>query len=117
MIGLLLSDDLIFNSRVSATARAYGSTVTPVKTIAALLAKAQESPPVAAILDLQHSPFDLPELLTALKAIGSIRVVAYGAHVDAERLKAAKEAGCDIVLTRSKFVNKLETDLPAWLGQ
>ena len=31
------------------------------------------------------------------------RVIAFGSHVDAELLAAARAAGCDEVLPRSKF--------------
>ena len=44
------------------------------------------------------------------------RVVAYGSHVDVETLRKAREAGCDPVLPRSKFVEELPKELPAWMG-
>jgi hypothetical protein len=43
------------------------------------------------------------------------RVVAYGSHVDAQGLAAARAAGCDLVLPRSKFVEELPTALALWL--
>ena len=44
------------------------------------------------------------------------RVVAYGSHVDTATLRAARAAGCDPVLPRSKFVEDLAQELPAWLS-
>ena len=44
------------------------------------------------------------------------RLVAYGSHVDAEALRAARAAGCDPVLPRSKFVDDLPAALPGWLA-
>ena len=44
------------------------------------------------------------------------RVVAYASHVDTASLKAACDAGCDVVLPRSKFVADLPTALPEWLA-
>ena len=117
MSGLLLSDDLIFTSRILATARACGLAMAAAKTQEALLVKAKESPPSGAIVDLHNLTLDLPALLAELKALGSFRVTAYGSHVDVERLKAARAAGCDLVLPRSAFVDKLESDLAGWLGQ
>jgi CheY-like chemotaxis protein len=116
MTGLLLSDDLIFTSRVTATARAHGLTVTAVKTMAALVEKVLADPRAGVILDLHNPTLDVAALFAVLKPVG-VRVVAYGSHVDAERLKAARQAGCDLVMPRSQFVEKLETDLPAWLGR
>ena len=43
------------------------------------------------------------------------RVVAYGSHVDTASLQAARTAGCDPVLPRSKFVKELELGLKEWL--
>jgi hypothetical protein len=41
--------------------------------------------------------------------------VAYGPHVHAAALRAAREADCDPVLPRSKFVEDLPRALPAWM--
>lgn len=117
MNGLLLSDDLIFTSRIVATARAHGLVVIAAKTVDAMLAKAKDAPPAGVILDLHNPTLDVPALLAELNSLGSPKVVAYGSHVDAERLKAARAAGCDLVLPRSAFVEKLENDLPGWLGR
>ena len=117
MNGLLLSDDLIFTSRIVATARAHGLTVMAAKTVEALLAKAKDAPPAGVILDLHNPTLDVPELLIALMSLGSPRVIAYGSHVDTERLKAARQAGVDLVMPRSQFVAKLESDIPAWLAR
>jgi hypothetical protein len=45
------------------------------------------------------------------------RVIAYGSHVEAATLHAAREAGCDLVLPRSRFVEELPVSLGAWLGE
>ena len=44
------------------------------------------------------------------------RVVAYGSHVETETLRKAREAGCDPVLPRSKFVEELPAKLREWIG-
>jgi hypothetical protein len=68
------------------------------------------------IVDLDNPGLDLPALMGALGEIDPRpRVVAYGPHVNAELLHAARVAGCDPVLPRSKFVEQLETELPNWL--
>lgn len=113
MSGLLLSDDLIFTSRIVATARAHGVGVTAVKTADALLAKAKEQPPTGVIVDLHNPTLDVVALRAGLPGV---RLIAYGSHVDAERLKAARQAGCDRVMPRSQFVEKLETDIAAWFS-
>ncbi len=117
MSGLLLSDDLIFTSRILATARAHGLAIAAAKTPESLVAKARDAPPTGVILDLHNPTLDVPALLIELKSLGAMRVIAYGSHVDAERLRAARSAGCDLVLPRSAFVEKLESDLASWLSR
>jgi DNA-binding NarL/FixJ family response regulator len=117
MAGLILSDDLIFASRVTATARAAGLAVKVVRSPELLLAAAKESPPAGVILDLHNPGLDLPTLLAGLREAcpAMPRVVAYGSHVEAETLRAARRAGCDLVMPRSQFVEELETGLREWV--
>jgi len=116
-LGLLLSDDLIFTSRVTGTARDLGLTVTSARSADALVALAQRTPPTCLLLDLHNPGLDLPALLTRLTEVCPTmpRVVGYGSHVDTATLKAARAAGCDPVLPRSKFVEDLPTALAEWL--
>ena len=41
-------------------------------------------------------------------------MIAFGSHVDAERLKAARRAGCDVVMPRSQFSDEVEEKLKEW---
>ena len=41
----------------------------------------------------------------------SVHVVAFGPHVHEERLAAAREAGCDVVVSRGKFFAELDAIL------
>src|SRR5689334_801011 len=102
--GLLLCDDLIFTSRVTGTAKALGLVVAAARDVAGLLRLARQEPPTCVILDLNHAQLDLVSLLEEVRSIGSMRVVGYGSHVDAATLHAARVAGCDPVLPRSRFV-------------
>src|ERR1700730_10537087 len=110
--GLLLSDDLIFTSRIVGCARSLGLTLAAARSADALLELARGSRPTCVILDLDNPGLELPGLMSALAAIAPPpRVIAYGPHVNAELLRAARAAGCDPVLPRSKFVEQLESDL------
>ena len=113
MTGVMLTDDLIFFSRVSATARAHGHVVKQARTVDELLRRIAEDQATAAILDLHNETLDLPALLATLGS--TVRTIGYGSHVDAALLRAAREAGCGVVMPRSQFVAKLETNLPQWL--
>jgi CheY-like chemotaxis protein len=117
--GLMFCDDLIFFSRVEGVARSIGLFVRQEKNAADLLAAAQRFHPAGVIIDLHNPGLDLPTLLNALRTNlpAMPHIVAYGSHVEAELLRAARKAGCDQVLPRSQFVEDLQTDLPKWLGK
>ena len=117
-LGLLLSDDLIFTSRITGTARAGGLTVRTARSAQELAALAGQRCPTCVLLDLGNPGLDVPELLGKLRTAcpHMPRVVAYGSHVDAAGLRAARDAGCDIVLPRSAFVEQLPREVGNWLA-
>jgi hypothetical protein len=115
--GLLLSDDLLFSSRITATARAKGLHLQMVRTVPQLLEHFASSSVSGVILDLELIGNELPGLLSAVHSRPGVRakVIAYGSHVDALGLRQARQAGCDRVLPRSQFVVELESQLGEWL--
>ena len=114
--GLLLSDDLIFASRIAGTARSLGREVRQVRALDQLPELAARLKARCVIVDLAFPGLDLPELMRRLGEAGAPRVVAYGSHVDAESLRAARAAGCAPALPRSKFVEDLPRELAGWLA-
>jgi DNA-binding NarL/FixJ family response regulator len=113
----MLCDDLIFFSRVSGAARAAGLTVRMCRSSSEILTAARVAPPGGVIIDVHNPGLDLPALLAGLKdACPTMpRVIAYGSHVEAAVLRAARAAGCDRVMPRSQFVEELETQIAEWL--
>jgi CheY-like chemotaxis protein len=115
MFGLLLCDDLIFTSRVTGTAAALALTVRAAKTQAQLLDFARQTPPCCVILDLHTPGLVIDAMTNELSALDpKPMIVAYGSHVDTATLKAARDAGCDVVWPRSKFVEELASAMPGW---
>jgi DNA-binding NarL/FixJ family response regulator len=112
-IGYILSDDLLFTSKITGTAEALGLRVRVARTPEALQEMAEQQAPDGVLIDLHHPGLHLPALLASL---GPVRVVAYGSHVEASTLHAARVAGCHLVLPRSKLVERLPYDLPQWIG-
>jgi DNA-binding NarL/FixJ family response regulator len=113
--GLLLCDDLIFVSRVSGAAKALGLTLRSVKIVGDLLHFARQTPPRCVIIDLHAPGLAIDELAAELAALQPKPfIVGYGSHVDTATLKKAREAGCDLVWPRSKFVDELPTSLAVW---
>ena len=115
--GIMICDDLIFFSRLVSTARASGLSVKQARTAAAAIEMAKQDCPGGVIVDLHNEGLDLPALLASLLEVCPVmpRVVGFGSHVAADLLRAARDAGCDPVLPRSRFVKDLESKLPEWL--
>lgn len=93
--------DLIFTVRITDAARRNGVEIDVVKSGEAALEKAAGAARI--ILDLD---FVAPEWITRLKEAGT-PMVGYCSHVHTEVIRRAREAGCDVVLARSAFVQKL----------
>ena len=101
--GLLLTRDLMFTSKITSTAASLGLRIDTVSTVEQLQFRAAEAPPRVVFLDLSCSDFDPMLVVAALPSESRPRVIAFGSHVDEARLNAARAAGCDDVLPRSKF--------------
>jgi DNA-binding NarL/FixJ family response regulator len=115
-VGLLLSDDLLFTSRITGTAGALGLSIKAARTVDALLGLAGQHQPRCVIVDLAVPGLVLAELFRQL-GDNRPRVVAYGSHVDVETLRAARAAGCDPVMPRSQFVEVLASALGGWFAR
>src|SRR5262245_57839693 len=89
--GLLLSDDLLFSSRITATAAQQGLTVRVANSPPALRELAARQAPRCVILDLSNPGLDVAGLVRHLHEACQPPpfVVAYGPHVDAPALRAA----------------------------
>jgi CheY-like chemotaxis protein len=117
-VGLLLSDDLMFTSRITGIGAALELRILSARSPEALAALAQAHAPRCVLLDLSNPGLRVGELMDWLRenCPAMPRVVAYGSHVDVAALQAAREAGCDPVLPRSKFVEDLPRTLAGWMS-
>ncbi len=117
-MGLLLADDLLWTSRISGTAQALGVSCLTARTADRLVELARQHQPACVILDLGMSGVKAAELVEAIRAAVPVapRFVAYGSHVDTATLHAARAAGCDPVLPRSKMADGLPQLLSEWFG-
>lgn len=97
-----VATDLMSQSRISAAARATGNSVRFITTVQGL---DTAGPAQLALVDLDAAA-DIDGLIRLLKDRG-LPVVAFGPHLDTERRKAARAAGADRVLAKSKFVTEL----------
>jgi hypothetical protein len=99
--------DLFFQSRISATARIANRNVRYVSPTSLDEIHGFQ----LALIDLDATEAIAP-VIEQVRARGEGTIVAFGPHVDTDRRKAARAAGADRVLAKSKFV----TDLPRILG-
>lgn len=111
---LYCAADLLWASKIKATADALSVPCRPARNVEMLDARLVDSPVRAVIVDLEaeHALAVLERLAAVRAGEGStkqIRVVAFGPHVATDALEAARRAGADSVLTRGALNAKLET--------
>src|SRR6516165_8555667 len=110
-VGLLLSRDLIFISKVTGTARALGCRILVTGTAALVAEMIDKWHPKVLFVDLSAGDLVGEPALVAYRELAGpgTSLIAFGSHVDTAALEAAKAAGCDLVLPRSRF----SAELPA----
>jgi DNA-binding NarL/FixJ family response regulator len=116
--GLLLCRDLIFTSKITGTAKLLGFQVLTAGNSALTLAMIEQWKPRAVFIDLAAGDLVKPAALMAYKAAAGANTtfIAFGSHVDTSGLAAAADAGCDLVLPRSKFTAELPELIKRYLG-
>jgi CheY-like chemotaxis protein len=115
--GVLLTSNLLFSSMVTGTAAAVGREVAVAENLTEAVALCRSSPTGCLIIDLATEGIDIAAAITQLREeAGQVPAIAYGSHVDKARLDAARAAGCDEVMPRSKFSGELPELLRKYLG-
>jgi PleD family two-component response regulator len=113
---LAVLDDLMFTSKIKATAGQLGVPVTFARSSDAALAEMRKAAPSLVILDLNNPRTNPLAIVAGMKndaALASIRTVGYASHVQVDVINAAREAGVDEVLARSAFTQHLAQILAA----
>jgi CheY-like chemotaxis protein len=118
-MGLLLSRDLIFTSKITGTARELGCLVMTAGNRARAAKMIEEWRPRVVFVDLAAGDLVAPEAIAAYRVIAGKQTpfVAFGSHVDTAALDAARGAGCDPVLPRSRFTSELPVLIERYLGE
>jgi hypothetical protein len=105
---LFLAADLIWATRIKATAEDLGVAARPVRTLAMLEARLADCNATSILLDLEK-PEEALAMIGWLRgpAAGprerAIRIIAWGPHIAKELLQTARDQGADEVLTRGAF--------------
>lgn len=100
-----VTSDLLFSSRVSGAASNLGVDLQIVGSVEQLLERAAEASECKLVLiDLTLTTLDVTTAVPAIRGLlPTARIVAYGPHVQEQRLQSAVDAGCDEVLSRGQF--------------
>ncbi|MCH8044352.1 MAG: hypothetical protein IID44_11600 [Planctomycetes bacterium] len=106
---LLLTSDLMVSSKVAAAGLRVSREIDTALSVELLLERAAANPPAGVILDLGVADLDLPTLVAQLRGGPQPpTIIAFAPHVHAALLDAAREAGCDQVLTRGDFHRRMD---------
>jgi CheY-like chemotaxis protein len=99
-------DDLFFVGKLEATAKQAGVPLRCVRAADFQPENLRAEKPALVIFDLNTTSASAVELIRGLKAdpeLAAVPVVGFFSHVQVELQRAAREAGCDEVMPRSKF--------------
>src|SRR5215207_6708970 len=112
-------DDLLFSSKIRATAKAAGVELTFARSPQEIIEQARTQRPSLVIFDLNSGKTDPVATIAALKAdpaLASIWTLAFASHVHTDLIASARKAGADQVLPRSAFAANLAELLVAAAG-
>jgi CheY-like chemotaxis protein len=103
---LVAVDDLFFLAKIGAVAKQIGVELVEARSPRALEDHLASSVPRLVILDLNSASLAPLEVIRRVKSdsrLAPTRIVAFLSHVQVELEQAARAAGCDVVLPRSRF--------------
>ena len=107
---LVAVDDLLFSSKIRATAKQVGVELAFARSRQEVLDQARALTPPLVIFDLNSGKIDSIAAITAMKQdpeLAGIRTLGFVSHVDAGAISAARNAGTDQVMARSAFAAQL----------
>jgi len=115
-----VASDLVWASRIKATAEAVGISAKRLFNPGGLTDLVATDEVRLVLIDLESE--DAAALIEALRgpaasdAVRQIRTIAWAPHVLVDEMRAAKDAGIDRVLPRGAFASKLESILTDLAG-
>jgi len=101
---------MFFAAKIKGAAQTVGRELEFAKSRAQLEEKLATAPASLIILDLNSQRMDPIEIIRFLKenpASSTTRVIGFLSHVQVDLMQQAREAGCDEVMARSAFSQRL----------
>lgn len=110
MMLLLLSQDLMITARVETAARQYGLIIKTVGTAITAIELVSRDECRLLLVDLRLPGLEIASFVQAVRDGGEahVPIIACAPHVHEAKLSAAREAGCDAVITRGQLDRELE---------
>ena len=106
---LILSNDFFFGSRLCEAVKGHGHQVTMAATLDASAVATAESDWQLVVFDLTLQTITIEEVAAWRERLTPTpTLIAFGPHVRTGQLERAKEAGCDLVLTRGQLDQQLK---------
>ena len=107
---LVAVDDLLFSSKIRATAKQVAVDIAFARTPEEILSQARALKPSLIVFDVNSQKADAINTVAALKADQDLRGIpttGFVSHVDTSLILAARQAGMDEVMARSAFAANL----------
>jgi CheY-like chemotaxis protein len=114
MLITFLTNNIMFPSRIAGIVEQLHAQLETAATIDALLAKLTgELEPAVVIIDLNLPGIDPTAVVQEIKSLPlpPRAIIAFAPHVHEEKLAAARNAGCDVVLTQGQFDRQIQSVL------
>ena len=97
-----------FRSKIDAVAAVVGAEVQYASSLDAIASRCAQLHPSIIFTDLSDVAFPALAPLKQVRAAATrARVIGFASHVDLKPLKAAREAGYELALSRSEFTSRL----------
>jgi len=100
--------DLFFRSKIDAVASAVGADDAYASDLDAAARRCSELMPSVVFADLSDASFPAVDTAACIRgAAPAARLVGFASHIDLKPLKAARDAGFELTLSRSEFTARL----------
>lgn len=117
MRAVLLSSDMMVSSRVTSAARQAQTGLAIALSVADLKDWLNEQTRLV-MIDLSPTGLNIADAVAVIRT-GAIAatIIAFGPHVEEELLAAARDAGCDVVMSNGQFHREQEALLRRYCGR
>ena len=117
---IAIVDDMFFAAKINGAANASGRQIERVKSREQLEQVVAANLPPLVLVDLNSErldPLGVIEFFKSRPELRQVPIVGFVSHVEAELIRRAQDAGCDYVLPRSQFSQRLPEILAGDLAE